>query len=123
MYSNDLFQKSIDKYQKLIDSGTSLGELSPSDDIYINLKNVSHVVERIWIDKKRIPRKKKKTLKKIGKYSELKKSNNVMASIKILNTPSGNEARNILYSGMSIGISSRIIGYDELNILSIDLMP
>jgi len=53
----------------------------------INLKNVSHMITKIWWD-----------------------GPSVMAKLKILNTPSGNVIKSLVESGVKLGISSRGLG-------------
>ena len=65
----------------------------------INLKNVSHVIKKIWWD-----------------------GDNIMGKIEILPTHSGNIARALVESGVTIGISSRGMGSLKQNgdILEVD---
>ncbi len=57
------------------------------DDSVVNLKNVSHMVTKIWWD-----------------------GNSLMGKIKVLPTPSGNIIRSLVQSGVKLGISSRGLG-------------
>ena len=53
----------------------------------INLKNASHLVTDIWWD-----------------------NNNVMGKVKVLDTPSGRILKDLVSSGVKLGISSRGLG-------------
>ena len=64
-----------------------IGELDHPDDSVINLKNVSHMVTEIWW-----------------------KGKDVMGKIKVLDTPSGRILKDLVNSGVKIGISSRGLG-------------
>ena len=63
------------------------GNCDHPDDSVINLKNASHMVNRIWWD-----------------------GNNVLGTIKVLKTPSGNILRGLYESGVLFGFSSRAMG-------------
>jgi hypothetical protein len=65
----------------------SLGELDHPDDSVINLKNASHLVTKMWWD-----------------------GDNVMGKIEVLDTPSGRILKDLLKSGVKLGISSRGMG-------------
>jgi hypothetical protein len=57
------------------------------DDSVINLRNVSHMVTKIWWD-----------------------GDSVMGKVKLLDTPSGNILKSLIKSGVKLGISSRGLG-------------
>jgi hypothetical protein len=87
IYSRKILQREIDNYQNIINDHRALGELDHPDDSVVNLKNVSHMVTKMWWD-----------------------GNNVMGKVKVLETPSGNILRSLVKSGVKLGISSRGLG-------------
>ncbi len=87
IYSRRILEREIDNYQKIIEDRRALGELDHPDDSVVNLKNVSHMVTKMWWD-----------------------GNNVMGKVKVLETPSGNILKSLVKSGVKLGISSRGLG-------------
>jgi hypothetical protein len=87
-YSKELWEREIDRYNKeAIQIRNAIGELDHPDSQVINLKNVSHLVSKAWWD-----------------------GNKIFGKIEILPTPSGNIVRNLIESGITIGVSSRGMG-------------
>ena len=87
VYPCKTLRREIKNYQKIIADNRALGELDHPDDSVINLKNASHMVNRIWWD-----------------------GNDVLGTIKVLKTPSGNILRGLYDSGVLFGFSSRAMG-------------
>jgi hypothetical protein len=87
VYPRRVLEREVENYKKLISENRALGELDHPDDSVINLKNVSHLVKDIWWD-----------------------GSNVMGKIQILDTPSGKIAKDLVNSGITLGISSRALG-------------
>lgn len=87
VYPKKTLEREVENYKKLIAESRALGELDHPDDSVINLKNVSHMVKDIWWD-----------------------GDNVMGKIQILETPSGKIAKDLVNSGVTLGISSRALG-------------
>lgn len=87
IYSRRILEREIENYQKTIADRRALGELDHPDDSVVNLKNVSHMVTKMWWD-----------------------GNNVMGKVKVLDTPSGNILKNLVKGGVKLGISSRGLG-------------
>tara|TARA_R100000008_G_scaffold77259_1_gene57586 strand:+ start:172 stop:780 length:609 start_codon:yes stop_codon:yes gene_type:complete len=87
MYPPDVLMREVNNYKKLVKENRALGELDHPDDSVINLKNASHMVTDIWMDK-----------------------NTVMGKVKVLNTPSGQILQSLVQSGVKLGISSRALG-------------
>jgi len=87
IYSRKILEREIENYQKIIEDRRALGELDHPDDSVVNLKNVSHMVTKMWWD-----------------------GNSVMGKVKVLETPSGNILRSLVRSGVKLGISSRGLG-------------
>lgn len=86
-YPKLILEREIQNYQKLVKENRALGECDHPDDSVINLKNASHMVNRIWWD-----------------------GNDVLGTIKILKTPSGDILRGLYESGVLFGFSSRAMG-------------
>jgi len=91
-YSKELWDREIDKYQELINENRATGELDHPESQVINLKNVSHNIKEMHWD-----------------------GDNVMGTIEILPTPSGNILKALIDSGISVGVSSRGMGSLEQN--------
>lgn len=86
-YSKDLWQREIDKYMDNVKHNRALGELDHPDSSIINLKNVSHNIKKIWWD-----------------------GDQVMGTIEILPTPSGNILSALFQNNIPVGVSSRGMG-------------
>jgi hypothetical protein len=86
-YSKDLWEREIDKYMDLVRDNRATGELDHPESQVINLKNVSHNIKDINWDGK-----------------------NIMGTIEILPTPSGNILKALIDSGITVGVSSRGMG-------------
>ena len=91
-YSKDLWDREIDKYQELIKENRATGELDHPESQVINLKNVSHNIKEMHWD-----------------------GDNVVGTIEILPTPSGNILKALIDSGITVGVSSRGMGSLEQN--------
>ena len=88
MYRTETLAREVDKYnQSYIKAGRSLGELGHPDGPTINLDRVSHLIT---------------SLKQEG--------NNFVGKARILDTPMGNIAKNLLDEGVKLGVSSRGLG-------------
>jgi len=86
-YSKQLWDREMDKYNELIEQRRSMGELDHPESTVINLKNVSHLISEYWWD-----------------------GDNVMGKIEILPTPSGTILKELIKSGVTVGVSSRGMG-------------
>ena len=87
IYPRSILEREANKYQQLIKERRALGELDHPDSNIINLKNVSHNVREIHWD-----------------------GNDLVGTIEILPTPSGNILKELLRSDILLGISSRGMG-------------
>ena len=87
VYPCRVLEREVKNYKKLIADNRALGELDHPDDSVINLRNASHIVVDMWWDGK-----------------------DVMGKIKVLNTPSGRILKDLINSGVKLGISSRGLG-------------
>ena len=86
-YPINVLKREVNNYDKVVADNRALGELDHPDDSVINLRNVSHVVTDIWWEGK-----------------------DVMGKIKVLDTPSGRILKDLIKSGIKLGISSRGLG-------------
>lgn len=88
VYPKEIMQREVARYTKeSIDSKRALGELGHPDGPTVNLDRVSHLIV---------------SLKEDG--------NNWIGKAKILDTPMGNIARNLIEGGAQLGVSSRGLG-------------
>jgi hypothetical protein len=92
LYKRDIMEKELTRYQKLIDEKRSLGELGHPANPTLNLDKVSHLIESLRFD-----------------------GNNVIGRAKILETPMGNIARNLIENDVRLGVSSRGLGSLKMN--------
>ena len=87
VYPKSVLEREINKYQTLIKERRALGELDHPDSSVINLKNVSHNIKEVhW------------------------EGDDVVGTVEILPTPSGNILKELLRAGILLGISSRGMG-------------
>ena len=86
-YPKEILMRETKKYEQLIKERRALGELDHPDSPVINLKNVSHNIREIGWD-----------------------GDDVVGTVEILSTPSGNILRELLKNNIRLGISSRGLG-------------
>ena len=86
-YSKSLWEREMEKYNELIEQRRAMGELDHPESSVVNLKNVSHLINGWWWD-----------------------GDNVIGKIEILPTPSGNILKELIKSGVTVGVSSRGMG-------------
>ena len=87
VYPKEILMREVKKYETLIKERRALGELGHPDSSVINLKNVSHNVREIhW------------------------EGDDVVGTVEILPTPSGNILKELLKANILLGISSRGMG-------------
>jgi hypothetical protein len=87
VYPRNILEREAIKYNTLIKERRALGELDHPDSGVINLKNVSHNIREIhW------------------------EGDDLMGTVEILPTPSGNILMELLRAGILLGISSRGMG-------------
>ena len=87
VYPQGILEREIKNYGKLVKECRSLGELDHPDESVINLKNASHLITQVWWE-----------------------GNSVMGKLKILDTPAGQIAKQLVAGGVQLGISSRGLG-------------
>ena len=87
VYPKPVLVREATKYNQLIKERRALGELDHPDSTVINLKNVSHNIREIHWD-----------------------GDDLVGTVEILSTPSGNILKELLRGGILLGISSRGMG-------------
>ena len=91
VYPKDILMREVANYQKVqIKERRALGELDHPESSVVNLQNVSHNVLEVWW-----------------------KGDEVMGKVEVLGTPAGNILKELLRSGIKLGISSRGLGSVE----------
>src|SRR6056300_1750643 len=87
VYPREILEREAKKYETLIKERRALGELDHPDSSVINLKNVSHNIKEIhW------------------------EGDDLVGTVEILSTPSGNILKELLRGDILLGISSRGMG-------------
>lgn len=88
VYPMPVLQREVTNYsQNYIDKSRALGELGHPDGPTINLDRVSHKIVELYQD-----------------------GSNFIGKAKLLETPMGNIAKNLLREGVQLGVSSRGVG-------------
>ena len=91
-YKKELWDREMEKYDQLVKERRSMGELDHPESTVINLKNVSHIVTGYNWD-----------------------GDQLMGTIEILPTPSGNILKELIKNGVTVGVSSWGLGSLEQN--------
>lgn len=92
IYPKHILEKEINNYIKLVNERRATGELDHTDEAVVNLKNVSHVITKIWMEN----------------------NGDVFGDIEVLdNLPMGKILYGLLERGVKVGISSRALGSVE----------
>lgn len=87
-YRRQLLERECKKYiENFVTIGNAYGELDHPESPIVSLKNASHIVKKLWWE-----------------------GDNLMGTVELLNTPSGNIVKEIVAAGHAIGISSRGTG-------------
>jgi hypothetical protein len=87
-YRRELWERELDKYvENSIKLNNAVGELDHPETEVINLKNVSHIIRKVWWD-----------------------GDNIMGEIEILPTHSGNILKALIENDVTVGVSSRGMG-------------
>ena len=88
VYKTDTLAREVGRYtEQYIDNGRALGELGHPDGPTVNLDRVSHKI-----------------------VSLRQEGNNFIGKAKILDTPMGRIAKNLIDEGVTLGVSSRGVG-------------
>jgi len=88
IYPSHIMEKEVGRYQEIIDAKRALGELGHPASPSINLDKVSHLITSL----------------------KMEGNNNVVGRAKILETPMGIIARNLIENGVQLGVSTRGLG-------------
>ena len=87
IYPRPILEREMKNYEKLVREGRAIGELDHPDSSVVELKNASHLVTEVWWN-----------------------GDDVMGKLKILDTPAGKVAKQLVKGGVQLGISSRGLG-------------
>jgi hypothetical protein len=87
IYPRPILEREMKNYTKLVKEGRAIGELDHPDSSVVELKNASHLVTEVWWQ-----------------------GDDVMGKMKILDTPAGKIAKDLVKGGVQLGISSRGLG-------------
>jgi hypothetical protein len=87
VYPKEILHREAQKYLELIHERRALGELDHPESTVVNLRNVSHnIVEMHW------------------------EGDDLVGTMEILSTPSGNIVKELMRNGIRLGVSSRGVG-------------
>jgi len=92
IYGSNLMEREVGKFQDLIKERRSLGELGHPPNPSVNLDKVSHLITKLEMNGK-----------------------DVFGKAKILETPMGNIARNLIENEVRLGVSTRGLGSLKAN--------
>ncbi len=87
IYPKPILMREVKKYMELVRERRSLGELDHPESSVINLANVSHLITELYWQ-----------------------GDDLIGTVEILPTPSGNILKSLFESGVKVGISSRGLG-------------
>lgn len=87
LYPSGIMEKEVSRYQDLIKEKRSLGELGHPPNPTVNLDKVSHLITSLRME-----------------------GSDVIGKAKILGTPMGKIAENLIQEGVRLGVSSRGLG-------------
>ena len=92
VYPRHILEREVRNYSKLVEERRATGELDHADDPVVNLKNVSHVITKLWLEQ----------------------DGTVMGEVEVLHElPMGKILRGLIEAGIKVGISSRALGSVE----------
>lgn len=87
VYPRKTLQREVENYKKLVQEKRALGELDHPDSSVIELKNASHIVTSIDM-----------------------RGDEVIGKLRLLDTPAGRIAKDLIRGGVKLGVSSRGLG-------------
>lgn len=87
VYPRKTLQREVENYKKLVQEKRALGELDHPDSSVIELKNASHIVTSIDM-----------------------RGDEVVGKLRLLDTPAGRIAKDLIRGGVKLGVSSRGLG-------------
>lgn len=89
VYPRHILEREVQNYQKLVRERRATGELDHADEPVVNLKNVSHVITKLWMES----------------------DGAVMSEVEVLdNLPMGKILYGLFERNIKVGISSRALG-------------
>ena len=123
IYPEHIFLNALKEYEEKIKDGRSLGELEHPSSMDVTLQNVSHLVTGITLKFPKVPRKKKKEMKKLGTYQK----DIVTASYRVLDTDKGKLAslliNDLVPSPRGTGsVDANGVVNDDYRLIAIDLI-
>lgn len=86
-YARGIMEKEMERYSNIINEKRALGELGHPDTPTINLDKVSHLIQSLKFE-----------------------GNDIIGRAKIIDTPNGRIAKNLIDEGVKLGVSSRGMG-------------
>ena len=88
VYPKEVLEREVEQYSQVqISENRALGELDHPESSVVNLQNVSHNIKKVWWN-----------------------GDDVVGTVEVLSTPSGNILKELLKAGVKLGISSRGLG-------------
>ena len=81
IYPREILEREVERYQQLIKERRAIGELDHPDSSVVNLQNVSHNITEMHFE-----------------------GDNLLGTVEILTTPSGNILKELFKSGIKLGI-------------------
>ena len=122
-YPRHIFMRELERYKEQIKNGSAFGELDHPSSNVVSLSNVSHIVTDTYVKFPKVPRKKKKKMKKQGTYNY----DTVFVKYKLLTTEKGKLAKQfidyLVPSPRGIGsVDANGVVNDDYQLISIDLI-
>lgn len=87
IYPKRTLEREVENYKKLVSEKRALGELDHPDSSVIELKNASHIISHIEM-----------------------RGDEVIGKLRLLDTPAGRIAKDLIRGGVKLGVSSRGLG-------------
>jgi hypothetical protein len=123
IYPNDVVKRELELFNDKIKNGSAYGELGHPSSTDVSLQRASHIVTKTCLKFPKVPRKKKKKMKKQGTYNY----DTVIVNYKLLTTEEGKLASkfidDLVPSPRGIGSvdANGVVG-DDYQLLSVDLI-
>lgn len=126
IYTEEALANAVKQFNEL--ENPMYGQLDYPDSPVIGLSNVSHKVNDIFVRSSKIPRKKKKALKKKGQFEAWKQKNSVLVGeIEFVDTPQGQKAQKIMKDCVVRPMGTGTINEDGIvenfNLISFSIVP
>ena len=126
VYSPEVLQDMMNQFEN---NKPMFGELGMPSESIVSLKNASHKITSMRIERSRLPRKNKKLLKKKGLYENWKNNNisSLIGEIEFLDTPNGELAKKMFESQFVVvrprGIGNLVNGnVEDYSLISFDII-